>query len=81
MYSRKTPAYIDEKDPRYSKHKKVFEENGIWPDELWNLDSRIAEFLGPRLKMMAENCGSFPHTLTAKTISTAKISTKRPTLD
>lgn len=66
MYKRKSPACIDKKDSRYPKHKSFYKETGVWPDETWNLDCRIAEFLAPRLEIMAETIGSPPVGMTLK---------------
>lgn len=66
MYSRKSPPCIDKKDKRYPKYKEQFKETGVWPDETWNLDYCIAQFLAPRLDLMAQTMHSFPPELTFK---------------
>ena len=42
---------------------KTKKETGICPDELWNLDSSIAVFIVPRLKLFIEQTIAYPGSL------------------
>lgn len=52
--------YVDKKDQRYDDYKKVQKETGVSPDETWNLDTTIAMFILPRIRMFKQQTIGVP---------------------
>lgn len=61
-------GYMDEmpRDKRQREWKKQQKELGFDSTELWNLDSTIAKFVYPRLKMFSKNAVHHPPGVTWK---------------
>jgi len=59
----RTPLICEPDDKRYQEHMEELNRTGISPDETWNLDVTMAEFILPRLKLFKKLTNVFPSEL------------------
>ena len=54
------PMCVGRDDGRYAEYREEQKKTGVSPDETWNLDVTIAEFVLPRLKLFKEKTIGVP---------------------
>ena len=58
--SKRPTRFLNKKDKRYKGYVAFKERHGFSPDECWNLDDTMAEFLLPRLRYFRNHTIGYP---------------------
>ena len=58
--SKRPTRFLKKDDKRYESYVSFKERHGFSPDECWNLDDTLAEFLLPRLRYFRNNTRGYP---------------------
>ena len=61
--SKRATRYVNRDDKRYDRYVKYKERHGFSPDECWNLDETLVEFLLPRLRYFRNHTIGYPSSI------------------